>query len=53
MPEWQAAEREAYLALALVPGVGAARLRTLLVHIVAARRIHGADPQSDEETQLR
>lgn len=30
MPEWVAAEREAYLTLALVPGIGAARLRALL-----------------------
>lgn len=30
MPRWEAAEREAYLALALVPGVGADRLRALL-----------------------
>ncbi|HEV8597779.1 MAG TPA: DNA-processing protein DprA [Gemmatimonadales bacterium] len=32
MPEWQATEREAYLALALVPGIGAVRLRALLEH---------------------
>ena len=30
MPEWESAEREAYLALALVPGIGPARLRALL-----------------------
>jgi DNA processing protein len=30
MSEWDAAEREAYLALALVSGIGAARLRSLL-----------------------
>ena len=30
MPEWSAADREAYLALALVPGIGAARMSALL-----------------------
>jgi DNA processing protein len=30
MPEWEAAEREAYLTLALVPGIGSARFRELL-----------------------
>ena len=30
MPEWSAAEREAYLTLALLPGIGAARLGALL-----------------------
>ncbi|HEV8613470.1 MAG TPA: DNA-processing protein DprA, partial [Gemmatimonadales bacterium] len=30
MPEWDAAEREAYLSLALVPGIGGARFRELL-----------------------
>ena len=30
MTEWDASEREAYLALALVPGIGTARMHTLL-----------------------
>ncbi len=42
MPEWQAAEREAYLALALVPGVGAARLRTLLEHFTTPTAVLAA-----------
>lgn len=53
MPEWQSAEREAYLALALVPGVGAARLRTLLEHFATPTAVLAAPvPALSQVTEI-
>jgi DNA processing protein len=42
MTEWEGAEREAYLALALVPGIGVVRLRTLLEHFQSPSHVLAA-----------
>jgi DNA processing protein len=44
MPEWSGPEREAYLTLALVPGIGAARLGALLERFGTPARVLGARP---------
>src|ERR1051326_7410494 len=44
MPEWSGPEREAYLALALVPGIGAARLQALLDRFETPARVLAAKP---------
>lgn len=42
MPEWGAADREAYLTLALLPGIGAARLGALLARFETPARVLAA-----------
>src|ERR1051326_7600110 len=46
MPEWSAADREAYLALALVPGIGAARMSALLDRLETPARVLAAGSEA-------
>src|ERR1043166_9226262 len=46
MPEWSAADREAYLALALVPGIGAARVGALLDRLETPARVLAAGSEA-------
>jgi DNA processing protein len=51
MPEWSAADREAYLALALVPGIGAARMSALLDRLETPARVLGAGSEALDAVQ--